>query len=79
VTRNVLGNVGKADHEGKASMVNVFEDDDYAPVETPAWWSSYSWPDWWSHFNGVGHIHWKIHLDAGKTTDLGYTWHYFWR
>jgi len=79
VTRNVLGNVGKADHDGKASMVNVFEDDDYAPIETPAWWNSYSWPDWWSHFNGVGRITWKVHLEAGKTTDLGYTWHYFWR
>lgn len=80
VTRNVLGNVGKADHDGKASMVNVFEDNDYAaPVETPAWWNYYSWPDWWSHFNGVGRITWKVHLDAGKTVDLGYTWHYFWR
>jgi hypothetical protein len=79
ITRNVLGNVGRADHDGKAAMVNVFEDDDYTPVETPAWWNSYSWPDWWSHFNGVGRITWKVHLDAGKTVDLGYTWHYFWR
>jgi hypothetical protein len=80
ITRNVLGNVGKADHEGVASMVNVFEDDDYAAhSETPSWWGSYSWPDWWAHFNGIGRITWKTHLDAGKTVDLGYTWHYFWR
>ena len=80
ITRNVLGNVGKADHEGVASMVNVFEDDDYAAhAETPSWWGSYSWPDWWAHFNGIGRITWKTHLDAGKTVDLGYTWHYFWR
>lgn len=80
ITRNVLGNVGKADHDGKASMVNVFEDDDYAaPITMPTWWGYYSWPDWWSHFNGIGRISWKVHLDAGKSVDLGYTWHYFWR
>ena len=61
-------------------MMNVFEDDDYvAPVETPSWWGNYSWPDWWSHFNGVGRITWKVHLDADKNVDLGCTWHYFWR
>ncbi|MCW3098376.1 MAG: hypothetical protein JWL77_3994 [Chthonomonadaceae bacterium] len=80
VTRNVLGIVGRADHDGKAAMVNVFEDDDYAASnERPSWWTSYTWPDWWFHFNGVGRITWKVHLDAGKTVDLGYTWHYFWR
>jgi hypothetical protein len=80
ITRNVLGNVGVADHGGKATMVNVFEDDDYmAPAQNPVWWGYYSWPDWWSHFNGVGRVNWKVHLDAGKTVDLGYTWHYFWR
>lgn len=80
ITRNVLGNVGKADHDGKATMVNVFEDDDYAaPVDTPAWYGSYGRPEWWSHFNGIGRLTWKVHLDAGKSVDLGYTWHYFWR
>ena len=38
-----------------------------------------SWPNWWPHFNGVGRIEWKIRLEPGKTVDLGYTWHYFWR
>lgn len=80
VTRNVLGDVGKADHDGKAAMVNVFEDDQYAPkAESPVWWGWYNWPGWWSHFNGVGRITWKIKLDAGKSVDLGYTWLYYWR
>jgi hypothetical protein len=80
VTRNVLGGVGKADNGGTAQMVNVLEDDSYAPgPETPAWWGSYSWPAWWGHFNGVGRIRWKVKLDPGKSLDLGYTWHYYWR
>jgi hypothetical protein len=80
VTRNVLGNVGKADHGGIAQMVNVLEDDSTtSTAETPTWWGSYSWPGWWGHFNGVGKIKWTVKLDPGKSADLGYTWHYFWR
>jgi hypothetical protein len=80
VTRNVLGNAGKADNSGSTQMVNVFEDDSYASTaQTPAWWGSYSWPAWWGHFNGIGRINWKVKLEPGKSVDLGYTWHYFWR
>jgi len=80
VTRNVLGNVGKADHGGDAAMVNVFEDETFSPrADYPYWWGYYSWPAWWSHFNGVGRIKWKLTLEAGKSIELGYTWHYFWR
>jgi hypothetical protein len=45
----------------------------------PSWWGWYSWPSWWHQLNGVGRITWKIDLAAGKSVDLGYTWHYFWR
>lgn len=82
VTRYVLGNVGEADHEGKVSMVNIFEDGQYAPGGAPpSWWGWYSWPYWWGHFNGVGKIEWKLKLEPGadKSVELNYTWNYYWR
>ena len=82
VTRYVLGKTGKADHEGKADMVNVFEDYDFLPDGGslyPVWWNWYSWPSWWSRFNGVGKITWHQTLAAKETLDLGYSWSYFWR
>jgi hypothetical protein len=83
VRRFVLGNVGEADNDGKAEMVNVMEDADYAPEGGdgiyPAWWRWYSWPYWWSHFNGVGRISWTLKLDPGKSIELGYKWNYYWR
>ena len=80
VTRHVLGNVTAADHGGVITSVNVFEDGSYrAGSDHPRWWRWYSWPNWWSHFNGVGRIAWTVTLEPGKSADLGYTWHYFWR
>jgi hypothetical protein len=80
VTRNVLGNVVKAEQGGTISMVNVFEDDDYGPrPDYPAWWGWYNWPSWWNHFNGVGRVAWKVKLEPKKSIDLNYTWNYFWR
>lgn len=74
VTRHVLGNVDKADHDGKPERVNVFEDTTFGRR-----WNWGSWPRWWSHFNGVGRITWKLKLAAGKDVKLGYDWHYYWR
>lgn len=80
VTRSVLGNVGKADHGGMAEMVNVFEDDSFlARGSYPSWWGSYNWPYWWPHFNGIGRITWKLHLEPKQSVDLGYTWYYYWQ
>jgi hypothetical protein len=79
VTRHVLGNVTGADNGGVVAKVNVFEDGSYLAGETPPWWRWYNWPNWWPHFNGVGRITWKIRIEPGKSTDLKYTWHYFWR
>jgi hypothetical protein len=82
VTRNVLGNIdGNPDNGGKSEMVNVFEDDDFAPQaqDYPAWWGWYSWPHWWGHFNGVGRVVWKLKLEPGKSVDLNYTWNYYWQ
>ena len=79
VTRHVLGNVTGAGNGGVVTKVNVFEDGSYAAGNSPRWWRWYQWPNWWPHFNGVGRIEWKIRLEPGKTVDLGYTWHYYWR
>ena len=80
VVRHVLGNITEAGQDGKIEMVNVLEDSSYEPTDdnTPwrKWWN---WPDWWSHFNGVGRITWKQQLEAGKSIELKYAWHYYWR
>jgi hypothetical protein len=79
VTRHVLGNVTAAGNGGVATKVNVFEDGSYMAGDSPRWWRWYQWPNWWPHFNGVGRINWKIRIEPGKSAELGYTWHYFWR
>lgn len=83
VTRMVLGNVTQAGQDGTIEMINLFEDPEFLAVDgqgRPAtWWARYSWPYWWHHFNGVGRITWKVKLDADKSADLDYAWHYFWR
>jgi len=80
VTRYVLGNADKVANDGVAEMVNVFEDSAFAGGDwRPTWWGYYSWPGWWSHFNGIGRFTWKLTLPSGKTAELGYTWDYYWR
>ncbi|MFL5342045.1 MAG: hypothetical protein ACJ8F7_18010 [Gemmataceae bacterium] len=79
VTRYVLGNVGSAGN-AKSEMVNMLEEDDYMPASAhPAWWGYYSWPHWWSHFNGIGRITWKKTLAPGQSVELPYAWNYYWR
>ena len=82
VVRHVLGNITGAEQDGKIEMVNVLEDFSYEPLDGdthPFWWRWWNWPNWWSHFNGVGRITWKQNLEAGKSIELKYAWHYFWR
>lgn len=80
VTRYVLGNMDKASDGAKAEMVNVLEDDDGLSIShRPDWWGYYSWPVWWSHFNGIGRISWKAKLEPNQSAEQTYTWHYFWR
>ncbi|MHC4661170.1 MAG: hypothetical protein ACYS8W_05725 [Planctomycetota bacterium] len=76
VRRYVLGNVDVEGTDGKAEQVNVFEFDEYLQ---PSWWNWYNWPSWWRHFNGLGRITWNVKLEPGKSADLGYKWHYYWR
>jgi hypothetical protein len=78
VTRFVLGAADFADNGGKVEMVNQFEDAASGGAH-PYWWGWYSWPAWWSHFNGVGRITWDVKLEPGKSVELNYTWHYFWQ
>jgi len=80
VTRQVLGNLDQAGDGGKTESVNVFEQDEMLPgTQFPQWWSWYNWPNWWRHFNGVGKATWTVKLEPGKSTELKYTWHYYWR
>jgi hypothetical protein len=80
INRYVLGNVDSANTNGKVEKLNVFEEGKPRMMEgTPLWWTWYSWPEWWSYFNGMSRIKWNVKLDPGKSIKLGYTWHYFWR
>lgn len=80
VTRYVLGNVDTADAGGKIERGNVLEDTAYlTDTDLPDWWSWYSWPYWWPHFNGMGRVTWKLHLDPDKSATLNYAWDYYWR
>jgi hypothetical protein len=82
VVRHVLGTVTDADHGGKIEMANILEDASYAPAGSgphPAWWSWWNWPHWWHHINGMGRITWNQTIETGKTVELKYHWHYFWR
>jgi hypothetical protein len=79
VTRYVLGNADRADHEGEIRQASVFEEDGWMGNELPSWWRWYNWPSGWHHLNGIARIRWTFHIEAGKKIDLGYTWHYFWR
>jgi len=82
VTRHVLGNVTEASQNGTVEMVNVFEDASFAPAGGhgyPHWWGWWDWPYWWNRLNGVGRITWKPTLEPGKSIELKYDWHYFWR
>jgi hypothetical protein len=80
VTRYVLGNVTSATNNGAVNKINVLENDSFLTLDAyPVWWRSYSWPQWWSHLNGIGRINWKLNLEAGKSIELKYDWNYFWR
>jgi hypothetical protein len=89
VTRHILGNLDSADHDGKLQSLNLLEDATYMPTghsaaaaagyASPYWYNWYAWPWWWSRFNGVGKVTWTLTVEPQKTTELNYTWHYFWR
>lgn len=79
VVRHVLGNADAANAKGKIEKVNVLEDSFSLGSSRPYWWNWYSWPLWWSHFNGIARINWKVSIAPGEQQALSYNWHYYWR
>jgi hypothetical protein len=80
VTRHVLGNATEANHEGKVTKQNVIDNDSVGrTIEQPSWWGWYSWPQWWTRFNGVASVTWQVDLEPGKSVDLECVWNYYWR
>lgn len=78
VNRYVVGNVDRVEHGGSMQMLNVQEDLEVGAGGGPGdTWRWYSWPDWWTRFNGMGRFTWRVTIEPGKTASLGYAWHYF--
>ena len=49
--------------------MNLLEDDEgLQSAYRPGWYGYYSWPAWWSHFNGVGRVTWTAKLANGITS-----------
>lgn len=79
IRRSVLGHVDSASHEGSIEHLGRHEGGWMDPISRPFWWGWYNWPYWWYHFNAVGRVTWEYELKPGKTVELEYKWHYFWR
>jgi hypothetical protein len=75
VRRRVLGEVAPVGQGAKVEKINQMEDSKEA-AEYSLWGHGY-W--WWSEVNSVSRITWKVSLEPGKSAELPYTWHYFWR
>ncbi len=78
VTRQVLGNAGKADHDGSIEASSFLDEGAWDWDGLPSWWGWYSWPPGWNHLNGIARIKWQVRLEPGKRIDLEYGWHYYW-
>ena len=79
VRRSILGHVDSASHEGSIEHLGRHEGGWMDPNSLPFWWGWYNWPYWWYHFNAVGRVTWECELKPGKSIELEYKWHYFWR
>jgi hypothetical protein len=82
INRYVLGTADQANEGAKINRLNVFDDTEAAlpyPQWWSHWWSWYGWPSWWHQFNGSAQITWGLDLAPGKSANLEYKWHYFWR
>jgi hypothetical protein len=75
VRRRVLGEVAPVGPGGRVEKINQMEDAKEAADYS--WWS-YGY-GWWSEVNSVSRVTWKVSLEPGKSAELPYTWHYFWR
>ncbi|MFH1717009.1 MAG: hypothetical protein ABIF19_06635 [Planctomycetota bacterium] len=79
IRRSVLGHIDTTSNDGVIEHLGRHEGEWMAAGELPFWWHWYNWPYWWYHFNAVGRIAWECQLKPGKTIELEYNWHYFWR
>jgi len=79
VRRSILGHIDSASHEGTIEHLGRHEGGWIDPTCRPFWWGWYNWPYWWYHFNAVGRVSWECELESGKSIELEYQWHYFWR
>ena len=75
VRRSVLGFVDSTSHDGEINQLGRHS----AGWSQPFWWQWGRWPSWWHYVNSVGEVFWTFDLEADKSIDLGYEWHYFWR
>jgi hypothetical protein len=79
IRRSILGQIDSASHEGSIEHLGGHESGWMDPNSLPFWWGWYNWPYWWYHFNAVGRVTWECELKSGKSIELEYQWHYFWR
>jgi hypothetical protein len=79
IRRSILGQIDSASHEGSIEHLGRHEGGWMDPNSLPFWWGWYNWPYWWYHFNAVGRVSWECEIEPGKSIELEYKWHYFWR
>lgn len=78
VVRMTMGKIDSASNDGEIEQIDVYGSGDFLSGDLPVWWNWYSWPWWWYHHNSLGQVEWKFSLEAGKSIDLEYKWHYLW-
>lgn len=77
ITRKVLGRLDHVSKGGIMTMTNTI--DEIRGSDLPPWWSYFNWPGWWSYMNGIGKFTFTETIQPGKTVNVDYGWHYFWR
>ncbi len=79
IKRSTLGHITSVDNDGIIEHLDRLEGGRMGSDGAPFWWDWHSWPHWWYYFNTVARVTWKFELEPGKSIDLEYKWHYFWR
>ena len=77
ITRKVLGRLDSVSKGGVMTMTNTI--DEIRGSDLPPWWGYFSWPGWWSYMNGIGKFTFTETIQPGKSINVDYGWHYFWR
>lgn len=77
ITRKVLGRLDNVSKGGVMTMTNTI--DEMKSSDLPPWWGYFSWPGWWSYMNGIGKFTFSETIQPGKSINVNYGWHYFWR